>query len=1825
MNQFQEHYQQWMLQQMMFQQNMQLQAQQQMQGTGYELLFALRERRMDFNDQLQKWERDFKQWKDDHLGHPNKEQFNRYLEQWKGWQMQMENTLRDIQKQIVNEEDAIRVRGMAVPPEQSRPKNRGKDKGQSKNSGMGPGMSSGMGPGMGLGMGLSMGSGMGPGMGSGMGLGMGQGMDPSMGQDIGPGMGSFMGPGMGSSMGVGPGMVPGMSPVVGLDMGPGMGSGMGPNMGPGQGPGMGPGMGPEMGPGAGMNVGMGPGVDSGMQPGVGPGVRPGSGPGKVGHRGPGGSRGGDPRRSGPGDLERMGPDRIGPRDSNERGPRGPAGIPPRGPRGMGPGIMGPGDMEPGGPGSFGPRGLPGPGTMDGPRMGPRGPREMGPRFASGKGPEKIGPRGPVGRGPRGPDQMGPRGPSGIGPRGPLEMGPLGPGNVGPIGPGDMGPIGLGSGGIGPRGPDGMGTVGPDRFGPRGPGIIGPRGPGPMEPRVPAEMGPTGLRGFQGPEHGMGPPGSGPQAVDSGIDMNPSGIKPGVMDRQGFGGPSVDFHMRNPNEMGMQGALPQGMDQTMGAQGMWQQGMPLPGMGQLDTEQNAMMAQTMGPLGMGPVGVMAQGTAARVHPAPEPPVVVVPSKPSKGNTTKDKAKTDLAPPGVDFFSPPTIGPPPKIPPAKPETEDAKSAVGTEKSEREDADKISAWPPTSQDGKVPLKKYPSVKKEAPLIIKPPPDQTEKSATKQSVAIPKEEPEKSPATTNKFKENSKVEKPESTAKSDDTKVAPNDDVVIVQEASRRDSEKVETGSKVKKEISASVKDKYNSLKLEEDAQKDAQSYIKLSKKNYTSIFPLRNRDRFRRRVSKSKSKSRSRSRSPHKINRSRSRSRSKSRNWSKNRSRSRTRSRSRSRNQSRNLSRSKSRSRSRNRSKNRSRSRSQGRNWRRNRSRSRTRSRSRSRSRSRGRDRSRRSWERGHGYGRDRGRNKSPYRGGNRIPFRGRYKSPDRSRLRSPNRDPLTRKEPFQKEPLERPSGRQAELPRSYRLDSPPRSEPLATQPVSATSVQELSEREHDIIRKAAQELKMIREQQKKLLPGGPEGEAAPLPDMLVDRLAPERRSPERIERERNPELERPERMLHPMDRPGPDRYRGGNEPGRFHPDDLPRYREEEAYPPRGEFYDREGVYRRGPPRYADDPYIADRYAEGPYRPYPPEDWEYEERTRIGRLRDIERRLDMELGFGRDRYDFDRRDPGRGYDRDLDYPRHRVEPRGLEAVDGKIVKSFDYGHGQGGDSPRAEQRYDRGDDRFDARDTRMLERYPEELSHKPEFYDERDPNRFGQDPPGRDFGPDDRKPGRFDPDHDRYERAPGRMDPEGSAGPYGEQPGRPYEGRQEGPQDMERRDYDRPMQLRDEPGQPDWQQQQQRRFEPQLHRTDREDRQFGQEAPRYGNEPRHCDQEVAGQRGDPFESDDSMFVSTSYPTTMGEYDSPHTGEEHPPLQVYPPPPPPPPSADEPKPKSVPIEDLLKNPGRSQRPKQIVIILRGPPGSGKTYVSKLIKNLETKMGGQVPRMLCLDDYFMTEVERMETDPETGKKFLLKVLEYEYEAVMEIAYRTSLLKSFKKTVDDGFFDVIIVDAINDKMQYVVPFRNYSKLKGFEVFVVEMMADAATCNKRDTHNRGLAEIQKIIRSFEPLPADYTRLDVRSLLQDDCIEEVEMEDFDEEAEAAARPKEEEEDEDDEGLGAFVKSKWETASGEKLDKLDGVRAYNKRKHSAEQSRVQSMEDFLSMSEYAQDTPRDPNAKRVRWADIEEKKDQERKRALGFVVGQTAQDWAKITDDNFAEKALNRTKYF
>ena len=122
----------------------------------------------------------------------------------------------------------------------------------------------------------------------------------------------------------------------------------------------------------------------------------------------------------------------------------------------------------------------------------------------------------------------------------------------------------------------------------------------------------------------------------------------------------------------------------------------------------------------------------------------------------------------------------------------------------------------------------------------------------------------------------------------------------------------------------------------------------------------------------------------------------------------------------------------------------------------------------------------------------------------------------------------------------------------------------------------------------------------------------------------------------------------------------------------------------------------------------------------------------------------------------------------------------------------------------------------------------------------------------------------------------------------------------------------------------------------------------------------------------------------------------------------------KVVAVETLLTE-GRLSRPAKIVIILRGVPGAGKSHLARLIKEKEVEMGGEQPRTMALDDYFECDGE------------------YLYEPDMEDSYRANLLKRFKKNIDAGLFQFMLVDAINDKVSKFREFWSYAKQNGYEV------------------------------------------------------------------------------------------------------------------------------------------------------------------------------------------------
>uniref|UniRef100_A0A2S2PV52 YLP motif-containing protein 1 n=1 Tax=Sipha flava TaxID=143950 RepID=A0A2S2PV52_9HEMI len=201
----------------------------------------------------------------------------------------------------------------------------------------------------------------------------------------------------------------------------------------------------------------------------------------------------------------------------------------------------------------------------------------------------------------------------------------------------------------------------------------------------------------------------------------------------------------------------------------------------------------------------------------------------------------------------------------------------------------------------------------------------------------------------------------------------------------------------------------------------------------------------------------------------------------------------------------------------------------------------------------------------------------------------------------------------------------------------------------------------------------------------------------------------------------------------------------------------------------------------------------------------------------------------------------------------------------------------------------------------------------------------------------------------------------------------------------------------------------------------------------------------------------------------------------------------KLLTIDTLLCPPGRLNRPSKIVIILRGLPGSGKSYVAKLIKEKEVAMGGQAPRILSLDDYFMTEVTKTEIDPETNKKVEKKVMEYEYDSAAESSYRTSFIKAFKKKMLENYFSFYIIDAINNKVAYYKEILDISRANGFTIYIIELECDVDLCIKRNIHNRTAYDINSIMKSWVKTPDDQILLDIQSLLHSSTRSEVEMED------------------------------------------------------------------------------------------------------------------------------------
>lgn len=204
--------------------------------------------------------------------------------------------------------------------------------------------------------------------------------------------------------------------------------------------------------------------------------------------------------------------------------------------------------------------------------------------------------------------------------------------------------------------------------------------------------------------------------------------------------------------------------------------------------------------------------------------------------------------------------------------------------------------------------------------------------------------------------------------------------------------------------------------------------------------------------------------------------------------------------------------------------------------------------------------------------------------------------------------------------------------------------------------------------------------------------------------------------------------------------------------------------------------------------------------------------------------------------------------------------------------------------------------------------------------------------------------------------------------------------------------------------------------------------------------------------------------------------------------------------ISDLLDEPGRLHRPEKIAFIIRGLPGSGKSYLAKLIKEREEAHGAEtaaVTMILSLDDYFM--VGKRVPPGGGGSDRTLAV--YEHNAEMENEHKLSLFGAFRRMVRESFFRMVIVDAVNLQIEDVRNFYTCAIENSYIPYVVEMEAIVrrllndcmngeeviAHCYKHSQHGRHLAEIRQLYNDWEILPADYLRVNAYALMASERVD------------------------------------------------------------------------------------------------------------------------------------------
>ena len=288
--------------------------------------------------------------------------------------------------------------------------------------------------------------------------------------------------------------------------------------------------------------------------------------------------------------------------------------------------------------------------------------------------------------------------------------------------------------------------------------------------------------------------------------------------------------------------------------------------------------------------------------------------------------------------------------------------------------------------------------------------------------------------------------------------------------------------------------------------------------------------------------------------------------------------------------------------------------------------------------------------------------------------------------------------------------------------------------------------------------------------------------------------------------------------------------------------------------------------------------------------------------------------------------------------------------------------------------------------------------------------------------------------------------------------------------------------------------------------------------------------------------------------------------------------------INDLRTILGEGDRPERILVVLRGAPGSGKSYLAQIIQRKEKSNGNSEQFKIFSYDDLVDECS-------TADDFNMD----------------KLVNKLEDTMNGSAFNFIVIDADCCDLQNYNKIYDVAKFYNFSCYTIELMLDDELCKE----NEDAVKKNKMLQEM-PTPNEHVLLDPEYLyaeFENMLDDENNLEGFesDEDVETSFGPLK----------NTPTKSKWDNDADEgstMIERLDGTRNKNFERL--------TMENYLQTDEEWTMRPSTSGKKRVRWADIEEKKEQERMREIGFIVGVT--DWKRMTDTSDGKSALEKTKY-